>query len=139
MLKVFDPNLREPHVNRDALDAGLSIADVVKLNHEEMPAVARLMSFESTARGYFEVAPQLEWLCVTQPSGVELHARSGEVHTAAAPAVEVVDTVGAGDAFAAGLVDGLFGELAPQEILNQSVAAAAEAVSVRGGLAPIKD
>jgi fructokinase len=139
MLKVFDPNLRFPHVDREALATGLETADVIKLNREEMSIVAQLMGFKPTPREYFEAGSRLRWLCITEQSGAELHARTGEVWCATAPPVEVVDTVGAGDAFAAGLIDGLVANLPPQEILNRGVAAATEAVSVRGGLAPVTD
>ena len=139
MLKLFDPNLRFPHVDREALATGLGTADVIKLNREEMGTVAKIMGFEPTPRGYFEVGTQLQWLCVTRQTGAELHARSGEASYASAPPVEIVDTVGAGDAFAAGLIDGLVANVSPQEIVDGGVAAATAAVSVRGGLAPIKD
>jgi fructokinase len=135
MLKVFDPNLRFPHVDREALVTGLDAADVIKLNREEMSIVAQLMGFQPTPRGYFEAGSRLRWLCITEQSGAELHARTGGVWYAAAPPAEVVDTVGAGDAFGAGLIDGLVANLAPQDVVNRGVAAAAEAVSVRGGLA----
>jgi fructokinase len=139
MLKVFDPNLRFPHVDRKALATGLDAADVIKLNREEMGIVAQFMGFQPTPRAYFEAGSRLRWLCITEQSGAELHARTGGVWCAAAPPVEVVDTVGAGDAFGAGLIDGLVANLAPQDVVNRGVAAAAEAVSVRGGLAPVKD
>jgi fructokinase len=139
MLKVFDPNLRFPHVDREAVAGGLEAADVIKLNREEMGIVARLVGFQPTPRAYFEAATRLRWLCITDQSGAELHARTGGVWTAAAPPIEVVDTVGAGDAFAAGLIDGLCTNLPPQDVVDGGVAAAAEAVSVRGGLAPVKD
>jgi fructokinase len=139
LLKVFDPNLRFPHVDREALVTGLGTADVIKLNREEMSIVAQLMGFQPTPREYFEAGSRLRWLCITEQSGAELHARTGEVWCATAPPVEVVDTVGAGDAFAAGLIDGLVANVPPQEILNRGVAAATEAVSVQGGLAPVTD
>lgn len=136
MLKVFDPNLRFPHVDREALATGLEAADVIKLNREEMGTVGQLMGFEPRPRAYFEAGARLRWLCITEQSGAELHTRSGEASYATAPPVEIVDTVGAGDAFAAGLIDGLVSNVSPQEALNRGVAAATEAVSVRGGLAP---
>jgi fructokinase len=139
MLKVFDPNLRFPHVDRKTLATALDAADVIKLNREELGIVAELMGLRPTPGGYFEAASRLRWLCITEQSGAELHARTGGVWCAPAPRVEVVDTVGAGDAFAAGLIDGLVANLPPQDIVNQGVAAAAEAVSIRGGLAPLKD
>ena len=139
MLRVFDPNLRFPHVDQEALATGLEAADVIKLNREEMGMIAQLKGFEPTPRGYFEAGARLQWLCITEQSGAELHRRSGEAFYATAPPVEIVDTVGAGDAFAAGLIDGLVENVSPQEALNRGLAAATEAVSVRGGLAPAKD
>jgi fructokinase len=135
MVKLFDPNLRFPHVSQEAVAIGLRYADVVKLNEEEVSQVAELMSLKAEPQSFFEAAARLQWLCITNPSGAELHARDGSIYPAAAPAVEIVDTVGAGDAFAAGLIDGLFLELAPAEVVKRGVMAAAQAISVRGGLA----
>jgi sugar/nucleoside kinase (ribokinase family) len=52
--------------------------------------------------------------------------------TAAAPAVDVVDPTGAGDAFDAGLLAAWLVRAGPQEALEAGCAAGAEAVSRRG-------
>ncbi len=42
-LCVFDVNLRQRFYSRDVIRRGLQAADVVKLNDEELPVIARLL------------------------------------------------------------------------------------------------
>lgn len=62
--------------------------------------------------------------------GAMLAAASGDVEEIAAPAVDAVDTTGAGDAFVGGFAYGLATGLAPREAVE--LANACGAVSVRG-------
>ena len=83
-----------------------------------------------------EESPDLEAVCVTQGGrGAALFLQGGEACEMAAPRVEVVDTVGAGDALCAALVDGLVrqGET-PERALASAISFAAEVVQVRGAL-----
>ena len=107
-LRVFDVNLRQKFFTRETLDQSARSADIVKCNHEEVVIVARLLgcaaedmneSAQNLLRAY-----HLKLLCVTRGEhGSILLSPTGN-HAHPGYRVKVVDTVGAGDAFTAGLV-----------------------------------
>ena len=134
-LVAFDANLRPPDVDDQVLGAGLAAATLVKVNEDELLEVAQRLGFEAAPGAYFDAAPHLQWLCVTRGArGAELHAREGRSWHVDAPSVHVVDTVGAGDAFSAGLVDVLAAGGDPVAALETGVASARSVLSRRGGL-----
>jgi fructokinase len=134
-LRVFDVNLRPPDVDEDVLKLGLAHAILIKAAEDELEVVA------SVAGGdVFAAAPQARWLCVTRGErGAELRSRDGRVWTApsrAASGARIVDTVGAGDAFTAGLIAALGTGAGPEDALETARGMAEGVLSVRGGLPP---
>jgi fructokinase len=133
--KVMDVNLRPPDVVDEVLWRGLEAARLVKVNETEFLEVATALGFPGTAAAYFERGPNLRWLCVTRgEAGAELHRRDGESWAVEGAHVEVVDTVGAGDAFTAALIDGLGRGRPEQETLERAQRLATAMVTRRGGL-----
>ena len=140
---MLDPNVRPGFVADEAafrarIGRLLARADVVKLSDEDM-AWLRLTPADVLAAG-----PSV--LCLTEGArGVRAITAAGEVRVPA-PRVAVVDTVGAGDTFNAGLLAGLHraGSLAkappPADALRAAlalgVAAAAVTVSRAGANPP---
>jgi fructokinase len=108
VLRIFDVNLRQSFYSEEIIRESLKRANVVKLNHEEVPRVAELMALASTEPSDFAPALlqefNLQLVCVTLgANGSLLCDRSGvEMHPGFR--VQIKDTVGAGDAFTAGLV-----------------------------------
>ena len=47
-LRIFDINLRQHYYNVDTIAVGLAAADVLKLNDEELPVIARLLSIQGS-------------------------------------------------------------------------------------------
>lgn len=106
-LRVCDINLRPPFYAPDIIEASLHLANVVKLNADEARIMADMFHFAdlgdlSIAQGLLDKF-HLQLVCVT---------RGGEGAVAVTPiercevpgvAVDVADTVGAGDAFTAAL------------------------------------
>ncbi len=79
----------------------------------------------------------LEWVVVTRgANGAEAFGVDGTVHRVAAPSTEVVDTTGAGDVFAAGLIDGLLRTGDIEEALARGAAWAGKQVAAEGSLPP---
>jgi fructokinase len=108
---VLDPNLRpallgERAAARRRLEAQVALADVVKVSDEDLAWVAPEQSPADTAARWLDLGPAM--VVVTQGAAGALALTLGGAR-AVVPAypVEVLDTVGAGDAFTAGLVDAL--------------------------------
>lgn len=110
-LLSLDPNVRPGLVRDEAAYRALlrrltGLADIVKVSTADLAWLVPGQSAEDAARELLGRGPVLA--VVTQGGGgvLALRARSGSpaTLTVPAPAVEVVDTVGAGDAFTAGLL-----------------------------------
>lgn len=116
-LRVFDVNLRPPHVDRAVVEHSLGLADVVKLNADEL---RRLQDWEglpdapADAMGGLAEAFDCATVCVTGgEEGARLWHEGAHWQHPGHP-VDVADTVGAGDAFLSaflcGLLDGRDGD-----------------------------
>lgn len=130
--RLVDANLRPPDYDAERLRFAVTHADVFKASAEELPEVARLLQVRSDPRALFGFGP--EWVCVTRgAAGAELHHRDGRSWEGPGEAVKVVDTVGAGDAFLAGLIDALTAGGDGGSALARAQQAAAAIVGQRGG------
>jgi fructokinase len=119
-MKFFDVNLRPPFVDPPLVMELAQRADVLKLNDGE---VGRLSSYVLTGEASHDTprdeaaiaracqtlaeATKVMRICVTRAEEGAALWDHGQLTTATAPHVEVRDTVGAGDAFMAGLMIGL--------------------------------
>lgn len=135
-LRVFDLNLRPPHVERATIAELLSGADWVKLNETEVRYIAAL---ENAPR---EPAPFAGWLrerhgldlvCITLGAGGALLLNEDRLYRQSAFDVPVVDTVGCGDAFLGTLLSDLLGGRAPEVGLERACAAGAVVARHAGG------
>lgn len=121
-LIAVDANLRPPHVSPDAIAWVLQVARLLKMNADEARTI-----------GEEPVGP--EWVSITRgPDGASLRHRDGRSWSVAGISTTVVDTVGAGDAFFAALIDGLLAARDPGAVLTEANRSAAEVVARRGGL-----
>ncbi len=141
-LRFCDLNLRPPWFDAGTLSEALTRADVVKLNREELSETARLVGLPGEADAGQELLSRfgLRTLVVTDgargsfrldrtPLGIEETVRPGT------PAESgVVDTVGAGDAFAAVVVLGLLEGWTPDASLARADDLARRILAVRGAL-----
>ena len=130
-MKFFDVNLRPPFVDPPLVMDLAKRADVLKLNDGEVGQLAHWVrtgeSIPDTPRDDASIARDCQTLaeatgvicvCVTRAQeGAALWDR-GSLTTASAPHVEVKDTVGAGDAFMAGLMVGLTRGIDHQRVLE---------------------
>ncbi|MEE9298630.1 MAG: PfkB family carbohydrate kinase [Acidimicrobiia bacterium] len=133
--RVVDLNLRAPDYDAATVTRAVAEADILKLSDGEWPQVARLLEIGPSPEALLTLGP--EWVCLTKgAAGAGLLRRGGGAWSAAAPETGVVDTVGAGDAFCAGLIDGLVGGGDPDRALVLASAAAASTLGGRGGLPP---
>jgi fructokinase len=132
-LKFFDVNLRPPFIDPGLVMELAKHADVIKLNDGEAGKLASWLRTgelqQNTPRTCDEIAEacaviadatDVSHICVTlAEEGASLWDGTDLV-TAPAPKIEVKDTVGAGDAFMAGLMVGLTREMEPQKLLENA-------------------
>jgi fructokinase len=141
--RLFDVNLRQDYYDADVVVASLDLANAVKLNEEELPTVARVCGLDNASP-----VDQLRALC--ERSGLRLAAltrgafgsllvTADGVWESLAPRTEIVDTVGAGDAFAATLLVGILGGRPLGEVNERANAVAAYVCSQPGATPPIPD
>jgi fructokinase len=118
-IRLYDVNLRRDCWHFGLVEELLILANVVKVNQEEQKVLAGGLGLPTDSTEAFARATSsrfsLRAVCVTRgPTGATLLLDDDYVE-APAPRVRVVDTVGAGDAFAAALGKGLIeGWTAPQ-------------------------
>jgi len=108
----YDPNARpslmgDPHEVRAKIEQLIGLSDVVKASDEDIAWLYDGAPIPDVLRLWGQLGPPLT--VVTRGAGGAVVALSitGELTSVDAPTVAVVDTVGAGDSFMAGLLSGL--------------------------------
>jgi fructokinase len=108
-LKIFDVNLRQSFYSIDVLHKLFRQADIVKLTDQEMRRVGSLLSSDDTEEEelahWLRTEFGLKLVCITRGERGSILVSEQEVIEHPGLGVEVVDTVGAGDAFTACLAD----------------------------------
>lgn len=109
---TYDPNLRPslmpaPAVTRRVVERLVALSDVVKVSDEDLAWLEPGSHPTEVARRWAGAGPAL--VIVTRGGeGATAVTADGRVIDVAAPRVTVADTVGAGDSFMGGLIDGLW-------------------------------
>ncbi|MGV8977595.1 MAG: carbohydrate kinase family protein [Cellulomonas sp.] len=109
---TYDPNLRPalmgtPEATRPRVEALVALSDVVKVSDEDLEWLHPGVAPSDIAEEWARLGPGL--VVVTHGGDGALACTAAGVRLAVpAPRVEVADTVGAGDSFMAGLIDGLW-------------------------------
>ncbi|MGC4174556.1 carbohydrate kinase family protein [Demequina sp.] len=109
---TYDPNARpslmgSPEEATGAIEEMVALADVVKVSDEDLEWLASTWDVDAVARGWLELGPA--FVVVTRGgSGATAFLPGDRTVSVEAPSVEVADTVGAGDSFMGGLIDGLW-------------------------------
>ena len=105
-LVMVDPNVRlglvEEREYRDRLQRVIRAATIVKASDSDVAWLYPGASYREAAEAMLEQGPQLVFVTLGQDGGFAAH-RELRIHVAA-PTVDVVDTIGAGDAFGAGVL-----------------------------------
>ena len=118
-LRVCDINLRQEFYSRELAEQSMRMANVLKLNEGELPILAGMFELKGGRRQQIEwLAKTFELQLVALTCGAQgsLLYQKGRWSEQATPPVEVVDTVGAGDAFTAALVMGLLNGMNLDEV-----------------------
>lgn len=106
--RIFDVNLRQAFYSAETIAASVKLADIIKLNHEELPRVMQLLGLaqddDASSAERLLRACGAKLVCVTRGANGSLLAGRNERDEHPGFRVPVADTVGAGDAFTAALV-----------------------------------
>jgi fructokinase len=113
-LRVFDINLRQNYYSREVIEQSLHLANVLKLNQDELPVLVEMFGLRGAA-GRGDEGPMeelarvfhLRLVALTRGPDGSLLYENGRRSECAPKPVQVIDTVGAGDAFTAAMVLGL--------------------------------
>lgn len=114
VLVSYDANIRpsilgSPERCLVAAEPWLALAHLVKVSEEDVDAMHPGADPEEVAAGWLAAEPGPDLVVVTRgPEGAVALHRDGRRRAVPAPAVTVADTVGAGDAFTAGLLAALW-------------------------------
>lgn len=108
-VRIFDVNLRQNFYSAEVLGESAALADIIKVNHEELPVIAKLLGI----RFIYDERRAAQWLrdkygtklvCMTRGAKGSLLVGEDEISEHSGYRVYVADTVGSGDAFTAALV-----------------------------------
>jgi fructokinase len=141
-LRFYDMNVR-PGVDRaDLIDELLQRADVVKLNEEELVFVHKALGLPADPEAFCRTGSErYQWraACVTLGDRGCAMSVGDEFVTVDGLAVDVVDTVGAGDAFASAFLHGLVSEWPVRQIAEFSNRIGALVAGVHGAIPHTRD
>jgi fructokinase len=107
-ITVFDVNLRQPYFSQEILADSMKLADVVKVNDEELPRIMALNGLphenERSSAETLLAEFELKLVCITRGARGSLLAQKDDFDEHPGFRVTVADTVGSGDAFTAALL-----------------------------------
>lgn len=142
-LRIFDANLRQEFYDFEILRDSFSAANVVKLNHEELPVICEL--FEIEGAGEKEKAQNLyrhfdlNFLCLTRGANGSLLMSGDETDEHFGIKIKIADTIGAGDAFTAAMTHGILREWKLKEINDFANKIGAFVASQTGAMPPFEN
>jgi fructokinase len=135
-VKLIDVNFRKPYDSQEVVEKLLEKTDIVKLNDDELVAFAQWHNKhkhdEKSLIKWFVSHYNIKMVCVTKGENGALLYCNGEFYEHPGFKVNAVDTVGAGDAFLAGLVASLLNKKKPADSLAFACATGAFVASKAG-------
>lgn len=141
-LRIFDINLRLDFYSREVIEQSMHLSNVLKLNDEELAVLTAMFSLQGTVRQRIEwLVRAFDFKTVVLTSGPlgSLIYQEGRWSEVPPQSVKVVDTVGAGDAFAAALTMGLLSGMGIGEVHAIAAEMARFVCSQPGGTPPMPE
>ena len=134
----YDINLRPGCYNNAIIEKSLSKADILKLSTEELEIFRQMLSIDKSTEAFIQYLIReysLATVSLTKgESGSALYINHGSFSAEAAEAADVVDSVGAGDAYAAMLAAGILKSWSAPEILQRSSLFASRICEIKGAI-----
>lgn len=103
-LKVFDINLRQKYYDEKIISDSLRLADILKINDEELEIVSRMLCLSGTSEERCRAISRefnLKFVILTMGGDGSKVILEDSVHLSTPGKINIVDTVGAGDSFTA--------------------------------------
>ena len=139
-LRVFDVNFRAPHYTPETTITLLETADILKLNDEELPIIGEMLEMSMSvpiSQAYKLIdLYDLTMLILTLGEHGSLMLTNDAHSACRSRPVQVIDTVGAGDAFTAAAVIGFLNGQPLDEINRSASDLAARVCSYSGAMTP---
>ena len=139
--KVFDANLRTPFYTLPNIIELMNMADMIKLNDEELDEISRHLNISTeTIENQIKHLSQktkTKHLCVTLGANGAIFFTNGHFFKNTGYHVTVKDSVGAGDSFLATLVHQVLKGSQPQISINFACAMGAIVASSHGANPPV--
>jgi fructokinase len=133
---VFDVNLRAPFYTKEILNHLMHEADFIKFNDDELFEICQYLKspFHSLEQNIHFIAEQTntKHICVTKGNHGAVLYYNNTFYYNSGFKTKVIDTVGAGDSFLAGLLSKLLSENDPQEAIDFACALGALVASKEG-------
>lgn len=128
-LKVFDANLRQNFYSKEIITSSLEIANILKINEEELPVISQMFSIcgsqTECARKIFKMF-NLNYLVLTRGADGHMIVCEDREIAGKSKAEKIVDTVGAGDAFTARFVSEILNGKTAEEAADAAAISAAK-------------
>lgn len=138
---VFDVNLRAPHYELDQVIELLTMAEVIKMNDDELKEICSYLKYDMNNLKdgliFLSDFAGANTLCVTRGSEGAILLHNDNIYSCDGYPAKVIDTVGAGDSFLAGLLFQLFVNNNPQQALHFGCALGALVTGKKGANAII--
>lgn len=119
---VFDVNLRAPFYTKEILINLMMQSDFIKFNDDELFEISTFMNspYHSLEQNILFIAEQTntKHICVTKGSHGAVLYYNEKMYYNSGYKIDVVDTVGSGDSFLAGLLSKLLYDENPQEAID---------------------
>lgn len=103
-LKVFDINLRQKYYDENIISDSLRLADILKINDEELEIVSKMLCLSGTSEERCRAISRefnLKFVILTMGGDGSKVILEDRVHLSTPGKINIVDTVGAGDSFTA--------------------------------------
>jgi fructokinase len=140
--RIFDINLRQQFYDLRIIEQSLKLSNVLKLNDAELPLLAGMLHLQGGASQQIAALAKrfdLRIVALTRGSHGSLLYQEGQQSECATRPVEIQDTVGAGDAFTAGLALGLLKGMDLHQINQAATEVARYVCSCKGATPRLPD
>ncbi|MFM7076325.1 MAG: carbohydrate kinase family protein, partial [Planctomycetaceae bacterium] len=140
-LKILDVNLRPPFWTPEVVRGSMTLANVFKCNDDELPVVAEVLGLSGSPEGLLAdlvARHSLRLAALTRGAkGSLLVTADGRTSDLPGTPLDVVDTVGAGDAFTAAVTLGLLAGWPLEKLHTHAERVAACVCTQAGGTPPL--